>query len=138
MNALQKRLFEEARKRNPNLKVPSAESAPPASWSEDDLALVKQGVGDKTGRPAGQQAAAGDAGSDTGEQTGSIVKYFEDKGFGFIRPENGGRDVFFHVSRLTEGDSAGLVQNAKVAFEMGMDRMGKMAATNLRLLPSEA
>ena len=50
MNALQKRLFEEARKRNPDLKIP-AETKPPADWSEADLALVKQGVGDKSGKP---------------------------------------------------------------------------------------
>ena len=35
-----------------------------------------------------------------GEQMGSVVTYFEDKGFGFLRPEGGGRDVFFHISRL--------------------------------------
>ncbi|MSV29684.1 MAG: cold shock domain-containing protein [Bryobacterales bacterium] len=67
-----------------------------------------------------------------------MVKYFEDKGFGFIRPDGGGRDVFFHISRLTEGDSTALSQNAKIVFEMGMDRMGKMAATSLRIAPPDA
>jgi CspA family cold shock protein len=121
------------------LKVPTGD-APPANWSEDDLALVKQGVGDKTGRPAQQQAEQSDSGGgpQPGEQTGQIVKYFDDKGFGFIRPDGGGRDVFFHISRLTEGDSTALVQNARVVFEMGMDRMGKMAATSLRIAPEQA
>ena len=140
MNARQKRLFEDALKRNPGLKVPT-ETKPPASWSEDDLALVKQGVGDKTGRPPQQQSSSSDSGGGqqaTGEQTGQIVKYFEDKGFGFIRPDGGGRDVFFHISRLTEGDSTALSQNAKIVFEMGMDRMGKMAATSLRIAPPDA
>jgi len=63
LNALQKRLFEEARKRNPELKIPT-ESEPPANWSEADLALIKQGVGDKSSRPATPAAATGDA---TGE-----------------------------------------------------------------------
>ena len=86
MNARQKRLFEEARKRNPDLKMP-AETQPPADWSEADLALVKQGVGDKTSRPAqASSAGGGDAGeAPSGEQAGSVVTYFEAKGFGFLQ-----------------------------------------------------
>ena len=105
MNARQKRLFEEARKKNPDLKMPS-ETAPSAELSEDDLALIKQGVGDKTSRPGGSQGSGGgSAGDGPREQIGSVVTYFEAKGFGFLRPDDGGRDVFFHVSRLAEGDS---------------------------------
>jgi hypothetical protein len=51
LNASQKRLFEEARKRNPNLKMPAEKSAA-AELTADDLALIKQGVGDKSSRPA--------------------------------------------------------------------------------------
>ena len=131
MNARQKRLFEEAQKKNPSLKIPSGPS-PSAELTEEDLALVKQGVGDKTPRTSAARASVPGA-TESADQTGSIVKYFEDKGFGFIRPEGGGRDVFFHVSRLAEGDSSALVPGAKVSYELGMDRTGKMAATNLRL-----
>ena len=49
MNANQKRLFEEARKRNPDLKIPT-NIQPSTEWTEADLALIKQGVGDKTTR----------------------------------------------------------------------------------------
>jgi len=97
------------------------------------LALSKQGVGDKTPRaqvPPPAEAIAGD-------QTGEIVKYFEDKGFGFIRPDAGGRDVFFHVSKLTEGQSTDLMPNTRVVFEMGVDKYGKSAAMNLRILPPQ-
>ena len=131
MNARQKRLFEEARKRNPDLKMPT-ETQP--DWSEADLALVKQGVGDKTSRPpsAGGSTAEG-AAPESREQTGSVVTYFEAKGFGFLRPDDGGRDVFFHVSRLVEGDATALKPGTRVVYELGMDRTGKMAASSLRI-----
>ena len=134
MNARQKRLFEEARKRNPSLKLPEQPPRPAGELTNDDLALIKQGVGDKSGRASG----AGEGGESyvSGESTGVIVKYFDDKGFGFIRPDDGGRDVFFHVSRLVEGDSATLTSNLKVAFEIAPDKYGKMAAANVRILPA--
>ena len=139
MNARQKRLFEEARKRNPDLKVP-VDNQPPADWSEADLALVKQGVGDKSSRPSqagGESAeAAGDA--PAGEQAGSVVTYFEAKGFGFLRPDDGGRDIFFHVSRLVEGLATDLRPGARVLYELGMDRTGKMAASSIRIAPPPA
>lgn len=137
MNARQKRLFEEARKRNPDLKMPT--EAPPSDWSEADLALIKQGVGDKSSRPQ-QQAADGSEGGGEGqsrENTGSVVTYFEAKGFGFLRPDDGGRDIFFHVSRLTEGVAEDLRPGAKVVYELGMDRTGKLAASSLRIPAAE-
>jgi CspA family cold shock protein len=135
LNARQKRLFEEAQKRNPDLKMPSETQAP--DWSEADLALVKQGVGDKSTRPSAPAAEAGDATGEapTGEQAGSVVTYFEAKGFGFLRPDDGGRDIFFHVSRLAEGLATDLRPGARVMYELGMDRTGKMAASSLRIPP---
>jgi CspA family cold shock protein len=137
LNARQKRLFEEARKRNPDLKIPT-DTQPATEWTEADLALIKQGVGDKSSRPA-QAAAEGDSGGDapSGEQTGSVVTYFEAKGFGFLRPDDGGRDIFFHVSRLAEGLATDLRPGTKVLYELGMDRTGKMAASSLRIAPAE-
>ena len=135
MNALQKRLFEEARKRNPNLQIPTEKQAP-TELTDDDLALIKQGVGDKSSRPQGA-AEAGDASGEapTGEQAGSVVTYFEAKGFGFLRPDDGGRDIFFHVSRLAEGLATDLRPGTRVLYELGMDRTGKMAASSLRIAP---
>ena len=136
MNARQKRLFEEARKRNPDLKFPTDQ--PATDWTEADLALIKQGVGDKTSRPAAAAGEAADASdAPSGEQTGSVVTYFEAKGFGFLRPDDGGRDIFFHVSRLTEGLATDLRPGTKVLYELGMDRTGKMAASSLRIAPAE-
>ncbi len=136
MNARQKRLFDEARKRNPDLKIPAAEA--PVEWTEADLALIKQGVGDKTSRPDRSTAGgAAEAEAPTGEQTGSVVTYFEAKGFGFLRPDDGGRDIFFHVSRLVEGLATDLRPGARVVYELGMDRTGKMAASSIRIPPPQ-
>ena len=136
MNARQKRLFEEARKRNPELKVPS--DVPSVSeWSEADLALIKQGVGDKTSRAMSAAEGGGEEqeAAATGEQGGWVVTYFDAKGFGFLRPDDGGRDVFFHISRLVEGDATQLKPGTRVLYELGMDRTGKMAASSVRLAP---
>jgi len=112
---------------------------PVSNWSEEDLALIKQGVGDKSGRPATASAGATPGDSETPSvETGAVVTYFEEKGFGFLRPDNGGRDVFFHISRLNEGQASDLVPGARVAYELGMDRTGKMAASSVRVVPKEA
>ena len=139
MNARQKRLFEEARKRNPELKIPS-EVPSATEWTEADLALIKQGVGDKTSRPAQASGPGGEPGEEApaGEQPGSVVTYFEAKGFGFLRPDDGGRDIFFHVSRLVEGLATDLKPGARVLYELGMDRTGKMAASSVRIAPPAA
>ena len=136
MNARQKRLFEEARKRNPDLKIPT-NAQPATEWTEADLALIKQGVGDKSSRPSQAGGETGEAEAPSGEQTGSVVTYFEAKGFGFLRPDDGGRDIFFHVSRLAEGLATDLRPGTKVLYELGMDRTGKMAASSLRIAPAE-
>ncbi|HEX2973849.1 MAG TPA: cold shock domain-containing protein [Tepidisphaeraceae bacterium] len=136
MNARQKRLFEEARKRNPDIKIP-AENQPVAGWTEDDLALIKQGVGDKTSRAAHGAAEQAEAEAPAGEQAGSVVTYFEAKGFGFVRPDDGGRDIFFHVSRLVEGLATDLRPGTRVLYELGMDRSGKMAASSIRIAPPQ-
>jgi cold shock protein len=128
-------LFDEARKRNPDLKMPPAK--PASEWTEADLALIKQGVGDKSGRPAQSAAQAQENEVPSGEQKGSVVTYFEAKGFGFLRPDDGGRDIFFHVSRLVEGLATDLRPGTRVMYELGMDRTGKMAAASIRIAPAE-
>jgi len=126
-------MFEESRKKNPDLKMPT-EPPKGADLTPEDLALIKQGVGDKTARPHSAEQG-GEASEEAADQIGSIVTYFEEKGFGFLRPETGGRDVFFHISRLTEGSASDLAPGSKILFEVGMDRTGKTAATSLRVPP---
>ena len=140
MNARQKRLFEDSLRKNPNLKMPTEAAAQTGELTDEDMALLKQGVGNKSSRPQQAAAAAGDAASDDGmveqAQTGSVMTYFEEKGFGFLRPDGGGKDIFFHISRLHEGEATQLVPGVKVSYELGMDRNGKIAASSVRILPA--
>jgi CspA family cold shock protein len=65
--------------------------------------------------------------------TGAVKFFNNDKGFGFITPENGGADVFVHVSALQQGGS--LREGDKVSFELGQDRKtGKSKAENVSVL----
>ena len=137
MNARQKRLFEESLRKNPNLKMPSPESRPTGELTEEDLALLKQGVGDKSGRPQNAAPSAAENEEAPVEQIGSVMTYFEEKGFGFLRPEGGGKDIFFHVSRLHQGQATYLVPGTRVSYDLGMDRNGKIAASSVRVLPTE-
>jgi CspA family cold shock protein len=62
------------------------------------------------------------------------VKFFDSKrGFGFIAPENGDKDVFVHISALEKAGIGTLVDGQKVQYETTTER-GKIAATNLQLV----
>ena len=62
------------------------------------------------------------------------VKFFNDqKGYGFIQPDSGGKDVFVHVSAVERSGLRGLVEGQKVSFEVETDRRsGKPSAVNLQ------
>ncbi|HET6236390.1 MAG TPA: cold-shock protein [Acetobacteraceae bacterium] len=61
------------------------------------------------------------------------VKWFNaTKGFGFIMPTDGGKDVFVHITAVQAAGLKGLNDGQKVSYEITMER-GKAAATNLRL-----
>ncbi|MFK5979387.1 MAG: cold-shock protein [Rhizobiaceae bacterium] len=63
------------------------------------------------------------------------VKWFNStKGYGFIEPENGGKDVFVHVSAVEQAGLQGLNDNQKVSFELETGRNGKESAGALKLL----
>lgn len=65
--------------------------------------------------------------------TGKIKMFNEDKGYGFIIPDGGGVDVFFHVTALKEGDE--ITQGKAVIFEMGPDpKTGKSKAVSVDLV----
>ena len=64
-----------------------------------------------------------------------VVKWFNaNKGFGFIHPEDGGEDVFVHISAIERAGISALVEGQKVGFELVVDkRSGKFSADQLIL-----
>jgi CspA family cold shock protein len=61
------------------------------------------------------------------------VKWFnQTKGYGFIAPESGGKDVFVHISAVQKAGFDSLTEGAKVAFDVVPNR-GKESAENLRI-----
>ena len=61
------------------------------------------------------------------------VKWFNaTKGFGFIQPEDGAKDVFVHISAVERSDLGGLREGQKVSFELEKDRQGRVSAVNLQ------
>jgi len=62
------------------------------------------------------------------------VKWFNSqKGFGFIQPDDGGKDVFVHISAVERAGLSGLNDGQAVSYDVQQDR-GKAAAANLKLL----
>lgn len=62
------------------------------------------------------------------------VKWFNStKGFGFIQPESGSRDVFVHISAVERAGLTGLDDNQKVTFDVERGRDGRDSAANLAL-----
>jgi cold shock protein len=65
--------------------------------------------------------------------TGTVKFFNGQKGFGFIQQENGGPDVFVHVTAVERAGMRGLVEGQKITFDIEADRKnGKSSATNLR------
>ncbi|WP_136686200.1 cold-shock protein [Falsirhodobacter xinxiangensis] len=62
------------------------------------------------------------------------VKWFNDtKGFGFIQPQSGTKDVFVHISALERAGIRSLPDGQAVTFDVEKDRNGRESATNLAL-----
>ena len=63
--------------------------------------------------------------------TGTVKFFNTTKGYGFIQPDDGSRDVFVHVSAVERAGMRGLVEGQKVSFDVVTER-GKQAAANLQ------
>lgn len=66
-------------------------------------------------------------------ETGTVKFYNDQKGFGFIQPDNGGKDVFVHATALERAGMRGLAEGQKVQFDTEEDRRsGKTAVGNIQ------
>ncbi len=66
--------------------------------------------------------------------TGTVKWFNTAKGYGFIEPEGGGKDVFVHISAVERSGLTGLADNQKVSFELQDGRDGRQMAADLKVL----
>lgn len=67
--------------------------------------------------------------------TGTVKWFNSQKGFGFIQPDQGGADVFVHISAVERAGLRGLDEGQKVSYELMQDqRSGKSSADQLRIV----
>jgi cold shock protein len=64
--------------------------------------------------------------------TGTVKWFNAQKGFGFIQPEDGTKDVFVHISAVERAGITNLVEGQKLSFELEKGQQGKTSAVNLR------
>jgi CspA family cold shock protein len=100
------------------------------------------GGGDRGGYGGGRDRGFGGGGGGGARPRGVVagsgsgeVKWFNPtKGFGFIKPEGGGQDIFVHISAVEQAGLSGLNEGQRVNFDLEQDsRSGKTSATNLKV-----
>jgi CspA family cold shock protein len=62
-------------------------------------------------------------------ETGTVKWFNETKGFGFIKPDNGGNDLFAHFSEITGGGFKTLAENQRVEFQITQGKKGPQASS---------
>src|SRR5262249_33718768 len=85
------------------------------------------------GPPSDIEQMRREEGSDS-MATGTVKWFNGQKGFGFIAPDDGGNDIFVHISAVERAGLSGLAEGQKISYEVKVDpRRGKSSAENLRV-----
>ena len=66
--------------------------------------------------------------------TGTVKWFNSEKGYGFIAPDDGGKDVFVHISAVERAGMTGLADNQKISYELREGRDGRASASELKLV----
>jgi cold shock protein len=66
--------------------------------------------------------------------TGTVKWFNAQKGFGFIQPDDGSKDVFVHISAVERSGLGGLNDGQKLSYEIEAGRQGKSSAVNLKAM----
>jgi CspA family cold shock protein len=64
--------------------------------------------------------------------TGTVKWFNSQKGYGFIQPDDGSKDVFVHISAVERSDLGNLQEGQKLSFELERGQQGKVSAVDLR------
>jgi CspA family cold shock protein len=74
---------------------------------------------------ANNNISTGDQGDVVMRQSGTVKFFNQSKGFGFITPDDGGKDVFVHITAVERSNVGALTENMRVSFETEPDKRGK-------------
>ena len=90
------------------------------------------GGGDRGGGGFGGGRGGGMPAQVVGEGNGTVKFFNASKGFGFVARDDGGEDVFVHISAVQRAGMTGLDEGDRVAFDIEVDDRGKFAAVNIQ------